>query len=141
MLFAICTDFFDGYLARKRNQVTDFGKILDPLADKICIGVIGIALTVLGKIPLWFLLLIIIRDVLIFSGGMYMKFSKKILLVSNQTGKWTVVVVACTILVSLFQPQTISLLFTVLLVISSVLLVFSFVLYLKRFLETIHRTS
>jgi CDP-diacylglycerol--glycerol-3-phosphate 3-phosphatidyltransferase len=141
MLIAIGTDFFDGYLARKLNQVTDVGKILDPLADKICIVTVAMTLMILGKIPLWFLLLIFARDVLIFSGGMYVKLSKGILLVSNQAGKWTVTIVTFTILVSLFQTQPNSFLLSALFVLSSVLLVFSFILYLKRFLETIKNTS
>ena len=56
------TDLFDGYLARKYSIVTDFGKFLDPVADKIFI--ISILLLFLSKnyIPIWFFLIILVRE-------------------------------------------------------------------------------
>ncbi len=54
LLFAALTDLFDGYLARMLNEVSDFGKIIDPLADKIAVGVVCLILMVQGKVPLWF---------------------------------------------------------------------------------------
>jgi cardiolipin synthase (CMP-forming) len=58
------TDFLDGYLARKLNQITKLGKILDPVADRLYIFATLIALSVTGHIPLWLALLVVIRDVL-----------------------------------------------------------------------------
>ena len=61
------TDFFDGYFARAFNLVSNFGKYLDPLADKMFILTVFITLHVLysSYIPLWMILLIILRDVII----------------------------------------------------------------------------
>ena len=59
---ASVTDFFDGYLARKNHQVTDFGKFLDPLADKILVLSALVMLVHLDKIPAWLTVLVLARD-------------------------------------------------------------------------------
>lgn len=62
-VLASATDGVDGALARKRNQVTDLGKLLDPIADKVLIGGALIALSVLGQIDWWITLIILVREV------------------------------------------------------------------------------
>ena len=63
---ASITDFFDGYLARKLNQDTKFGRFLDPFADKALVVSTIVAFVYLDKlIPLWMILIIIGRDILI----------------------------------------------------------------------------
>jgi CDP-diacylglycerol--glycerol-3-phosphate 3-phosphatidyltransferase len=59
------TDGLDGYLARSRNEVTDLGKFLDPLADKILVTAALLALIELDKLPAWVALIIIARDFLV----------------------------------------------------------------------------
>ncbi|MDR2587070.1 MAG: CDP-diacylglycerol--glycerol-3-phosphate 3-phosphatidyltransferase [Coriobacteriales bacterium] len=59
------TDGLDGYLARSRNEVTNLGKFLDPLADKILVTAALLALIELGKLPAWVALVIIGRDFLV----------------------------------------------------------------------------
>lgn len=58
------TDFLDGFLARKLNQVTRLGKILDPVADRLYIFSTLLALSVTGHVPWWLAALVILRDVL-----------------------------------------------------------------------------
>lgn len=67
LVFAISalSDILDGYLARKTGQVTDFGKFLDPLADKVMVITALIMLVSLNRCPAWIALLIILREVII----------------------------------------------------------------------------
>jgi cardiolipin synthase (CMP-forming) len=68
-LYAIAawTDFFDGYLARRFNSVSELGKLLDPLADRVFIVALAVALVARDVLPLWLALTIIARDVVILS--------------------------------------------------------------------------
>jgi CDP-diacylglycerol--glycerol-3-phosphate 3-phosphatidyltransferase len=93
VLLATVTDLLDGFLARKLHQVTDFGKIIDPIADKIGIGAVVIALTITGDFPLWFTVIILFRDALIVIGGLLLAQKKKIVSQSNYPGKITVIVI------------------------------------------------
>ncbi len=60
-----CTDWLDGYLARSRNEVTDFGKFADPLADKILVIAALLALVELQVLPSWPVLIIITREFIV----------------------------------------------------------------------------
>jgi CDP-diacylglycerol---glycerol-3-phosphate 3-phosphatidyltransferase len=60
---AFITDWLDGFIARKRNQVTRFGKMLDPLADKLLIGSALIMLIGLDRVPAWMVVLIVSREI------------------------------------------------------------------------------
>ena len=60
-----CTDWIDGYLARSRNEVTDFGKFMDPLADKILVAAALLALVELSVLPSWPVLIILVREFIV----------------------------------------------------------------------------
>ncbi|MEI7812515.1 MAG: CDP-alcohol phosphatidyltransferase family protein [Ignavibacteria bacterium] len=90
LLFATATDFFDGYFARKFNQITEFGKLIDPLADKIIIAVIMVRLFSLELIPGYYFYLVIGRDILILTGGIIISNKLGKVLSSNLLGKITV---------------------------------------------------
>ena len=62
-VLAIATDGIDGHLARKNNQVTDLGKILDPIADKVLTGAALVGLSILNELPWWVTIIILIREV------------------------------------------------------------------------------
>jgi CDP-diacylglycerol--glycerol-3-phosphate 3-phosphatidyltransferase len=62
-IFASATDGVDGFLARRRNLVTDAGKLLDPIADKLLTGGALVALSILGELPWWVTGIILLREV------------------------------------------------------------------------------
>jgi CDP-diacylglycerol--glycerol-3-phosphate 3-phosphatidyltransferase len=62
-ILAIATDGVDGALARRNGQVTDLGKLLDPIADKVLTGGALIALSILGELPWWVTIVILVREV------------------------------------------------------------------------------
>ena len=64
-IIAAITDWYDGWLARKFNYITTWGKFWDPLADKILTAAAFLAFVFLGVLPLWMVILILLRDFII----------------------------------------------------------------------------
>jgi CDP-diacylglycerol--glycerol-3-phosphate 3-phosphatidyltransferase len=64
-IIAAITDWYDGWLARKFNYITDWGKFWDPLADKILTSACFIGFVIVGILPLWMVLLVILRDLIV----------------------------------------------------------------------------
>ncbi len=99
-MVASFTDFLDGYLARKNNQVTDFGKFFDPIADKILVNTTLIFFGALSYLPIWLVVVFIVRDLLV--DGLRMNLSSKgVVLPADKLGK----------LKTVFQMVGLSLLF------------------------------
>lgn len=95
---AYLTDILDGFLARKLNQITEFGKIIDPLADKVFVIMIVFQLFWMKEIPEYYFLIIILRDLIIFIGGIFVSKIIGKVLPSNLLGKITVVSIAVFLL-------------------------------------------
>ncbi len=81
-----CTDWIDGYLARSRGEVTDFGKFMDPLADKILVAAALIALVELAVLPGWPVLIILAREFIV-SGIRMVAASKGEVIAASWYGK------------------------------------------------------
>ena len=62
-IVAILTDSVDGILARRQNLITDLGKILDPIADKVLVGGALVGLSILGEVPWWITVVILVREI------------------------------------------------------------------------------
>lgn len=62
-IVAIATDGIDGYIARKYEIVTDLGKLLDPIADKVLTGCAFVGLSILGELPWWITIIVLIREI------------------------------------------------------------------------------
>ena len=92
------SDIMDGYFARRRNEISELGKIIDPLADKISVVTITFLLLWKEILPLWFFIIIVLRDLIILAGGLYVKKKYSVVLQSNWTGKLTVFVIGFTLL-------------------------------------------
>ena len=85
-----CTDWLDGYLARSRGEVTDFGKFMDPLADKILVMAALLALIELGSLPSWVALIIVAREFIV-SGVRMVAASKGTVISASWYGKFKTV--------------------------------------------------
>lgn len=85
-IFISCTDWLDGYLARKRDEVTDFGKFIDPLADKILVAAALLALVQLQVLPSWPVLIILAREFIV-SGIRMIAASKNMVIAASWYGK------------------------------------------------------
>lgn len=131
-VIATITDILDGYLARKLNQITEFGKVIDPLADKVLIVFVVLNLFLLGEIPDYYFCMIIARDVLILIGGLIV--AKKIgkVLPSDYIGKATVLSIAFVLLMILLNVDNNSLPYLILYYLSIVLIFVSFANYLIK---------
>jgi len=85
-IIASLTDYFDGYTARKSGQITNFGKLMDPIADKILILAAFLAFVELRLIPAWMVVVIIMREFFI-TGVRLVAVSRGIVLSAEQGGK------------------------------------------------------
>ena len=92
ILFAVAsfTDFLDGYLARKNHLVTDFGKFMDPLADKLLVCSAMICMIEVDKLPAWVVIIIIGREFII-SGFRLIAAENGIVIAANYWGKFKTV--------------------------------------------------
>ncbi|OIP60540.1 MAG: CDP-diacylglycerol--glycerol-3-phosphate 3-phosphatidyltransferase [Nitrospirae bacterium CG_4_10_14_0_8_um_filter_41_23] len=88
LIFGIAsmTDFLDGYLARRSGEITKFGIILDPIADKFLVISALIVLVDMGKLPAWIAIIIIVREFLV-TGLRAVALSKDIVIPAEMGGK------------------------------------------------------
>ena len=92
LLFVVAsfTDFLDGYLARKYKLVTNFGKFMDPLADKLLVSAALISFVELGKLPSWIVITIISREFII-SGFRLVAADSGVVIAASYWGKFKTV--------------------------------------------------
>jgi CDP-diacylglycerol--glycerol-3-phosphate 3-phosphatidyltransferase len=129
----ILTDYFDGFLARRWRAETEAGRILDPLADKICVASVGLVLVFLRGFPPLLLIALLVRDLGILLAGLLVIRNRSAVPVSNFLGKVTVGVIAACLLVYLFEIEFLK---TLMVVITIVMLVVSSLSYLAAMRES-----
>ncbi|MGM0379361.1 MAG: CDP-diacylglycerol--glycerol-3-phosphate 3-phosphatidyltransferase [Bacillota bacterium] len=87
-LIAGISDFLDGYIARKYNLITSFGKVIDPLADKLMLISVLASLVYAGYIPIIIFFIIFIKEIFLIFSGILLYFKKeKVVIASNTYGK------------------------------------------------------
>lgn len=98
LLFAAIalTDKLDGYLARSRGEVTNFGKFLDPIADKLCVTCALLYLLELELVPSWAVLVILAREFIV-SGLRMVVASEGTVVAASNLGKWKTAVTMLSI--------------------------------------------
>ena len=89
MLISLLSDGIDGYLARKLSQESRLGKFLDPLCDKIFLATVLLTLLYIKAVPLWAVVVIVLRDFLILLGSFILLEAKAVVEPSNSFGKLT----------------------------------------------------
>lgn len=133
-LIASISDFFDGYLARRNNEVTDFGKLMDPLADKMLVCTAMICFVQLrGNFPCWCAVLVVVREFII-SGFRQLAAEKKTIIMASIWGKIKTVIslVMCCLYIADFQFAWFQILETVSMWLAAVFTVVSLIDYLVK---------
>jgi len=134
ILFIIAgiTDVMDGYLARKFNLVTNFGKIADPLADKLMQLTALVLLTYLNKIPVFILIIIISKELLIGIGSISLYKKDNFVVSANWYGKLSSVIFYFAIIVLIINDKN-SLFKNLLVWIAVLSAIFAFYMYSKTY--------
>ncbi|MBO8130825.1 MAG: CDP-alcohol phosphatidyltransferase family protein [Candidatus Marinimicrobia bacterium] len=132
ILVAFASDVLDGWLARIAHEITEIGKVLDPLADKVVILSILMYMIMEDLIPVYYFLLLIIRDLSIAILGIYLMNIKDVTPQSNKLGKVSIVFMAAAIMAFLYNFESIK---YYLLWVSIFLMIVSWVQYMYTFIN------
>ncbi|MBP3700301.1 MAG: CDP-diacylglycerol--glycerol-3-phosphate 3-phosphatidyltransferase [Lachnospiraceae bacterium] len=125
------TDFLDGNIARKHNLVTNFGKFMDPLADKLLVCSALICLIETGQLPAWYVIIIIAREFII-SGFRLIASDNGIVIAASYWGKFKTVSQMIMIILMILNIPALSLVTTLFYWIALILTVVSLVDYIKK---------
>ncbi|MFQ5638351.1 MAG: CDP-alcohol phosphatidyltransferase family protein [bacterium] len=107
MVLIAATDVFDGRLARKLKQQSDLGRILDPLADKVGVAITCVLLVKLRDLPLWYLIVILSRDIAILILALFWIAKTKVVVESRLIGKATVLAIGIVLIVFTLQLESV----------------------------------
>lgn len=97
------TDILDGYIARKFNLITSFGKVADPIADKLMQITALVLLTMQQKVPSVILIIVVAKEVFMIAGGILLYRKEKFVVSANWYGKLATVVFYLAIILSMFD--------------------------------------
>ncbi len=128
---ASVTDWLDGYLARKNHLVTDYGKFMDPLADKLLVCSAMICMIELGRLPAWVVVVIIGREFII-SGFRLIAAENGIVIAANYWGKFKTVSQMIMIILLLLDEPALAFLADVFIWLSAALTVISLLTYIMQ---------
>lgn len=98
------TDILDGYIARKFNLVSNFGKLMDPLADKLTQISMLAALFFLNIVPVWILIIVLLKEVIMVAGASFL-YGKSVVVYSRWYGKLATVLFYIAIVTSLLIKE------------------------------------
>lgn len=122
-------DNLDGYLARRLNQITELGKVIDPLVDKIFIIIAAYLSFMNNIIPDWFMWLVICRDLLIMFAGLFFIKKRDSVPPSDLIGKMTVGSIGIVFVYGLLGFNKLFFLYKIILFISTILIALSLINY------------
>ena len=139
-IVASCTDFVDGYIARHYHQVSNFGKFLDPLADKLLVCSAMIALIEMNRIPSWVVIIIIAREFII-SGFRLIASDNGVVIAASYWGKFKTtfqMVMICLMIANFPQLQILT---NIIMWIALILTVVSLIDYLVKNKDVMKNTK
>jgi CDP-diacylglycerol--glycerol-3-phosphate 3-phosphatidyltransferase len=134
VLIAASTDYFDGVIARRRDEISQLGKIIDPVADKLFIGALGLILVFLRGLPAWFVALLLLRDFLILTISYVLFLNRDIVMASNQLGKITTAVLLATLVAYTIRLEEVGL---PLVYLGAALVLGSGIVYARKFIKVL----
>ncbi len=136
IIFIVLSDILDGFLARKFSTVTSLGKIIDPLADKICLMCVLLYLIETYHFPfLIFFILLSIRDIILISITSYLAICHDMVSQSNACGKLFIFITMIMIVFHIFHLN--DYLSKILFIVSNILLIISMLIYIKDHIKNI----
>ena len=127
-IVASLTDLFDGKIARKYNLVTNFGKFMDPLADKLLVCSALICLIELGQLPAWVVIIIISREFII-SGFRLVAADNGVVIAASYWGKFKTTFQMAAVILMIFNIPALTLVTNIVVVIAVALTIISLVDY------------
>lgn len=137
LFIASITDFLDGFLARKLNQTTLIGKLLDPLADKILINYAFLLFTIKGSIPQFLWITVFFKDTILIVGSLViLTYNKENVIKSSYVGKFAtffqILLLLYVLLNKLYILQNEKTLFNALVYITFLFSIFALLHYIKK---------
>lgn len=132
-IFALAsiTDFFDGFLARKYNLITNFGKFMDPLADKLLVCSALICFVELGQLPSWIVIVIIAREFII-SGFRLIASDNDVVIAASWWGKFKTTFQIIMVILLIADIEKLALFTQIIIWISLALTIISLIDYLVK---------
>jgi cardiolipin synthase len=136
IVIAVASDVLDGYVARRLNQITDLGRVLDPLADKLGLGIFVIFIIIHRGFPIWAAVLLFLKDLLTLVAAVLMAKRKGFVLMSNNWGKLNSLIWVITVVIYIARIQQLQQWF---LILATVSVVNCIIQYLRLFATEYHR--
>ena len=130
-IVASLTDLLDGHIARKHNLVTNFGKFMDPLADKLLVCSALICLIELGQLPAWVVIIIISREFII-SGFRLVAADNGVVIAASYWGKFKTTFQMAAVILMIFNIPALTLVTNIVVVIAVALTIISLVDYVAK---------
>ncbi|MEY8219881.1 CDP-diacylglycerol--glycerol-3-phosphate 3-phosphatidyltransferase [Enterocloster aldenensis] len=130
-ILASLTDLFDGKIARKYNMVTNFGKFMDPLADKLLVCSALICLIELGQLPAWVVIVIISREFII-SGFRLVAADNGVVIAASYWGKFKTTFQMIAVILLIFDIPALRMVTNITVVIAVALTIISLVDYVAK---------
>ncbi|GMT43618.1 MAG: CDP-diacylglycerol--glycerol-3-phosphate 3-phosphatidyltransferase [bacterium] len=135
LVLAIFTDILDGQIARRTNQVTNIGKLLDPVADKLMVVSVMIAMTDINMIAGWIVIIIVARELLA-TGIRAIAADSGVVISANWWGKFKTGFQFAALIILLMGKRELG---TIVLYIAVILAVFSVIVYLINYFKVINK--